>query len=240
MFQNAWYKLGRALVIAFSRIMLKMDVRWKSPRPQGPVILAANHPSTTDPALVTTLIKEQASILILETLFKVPLFGRSLRMSGHIPVVTGDGKKALAEATRLLKAGRTIIIFPEGVISPVDGGLHHGHTGVARLALATGAPVIPVGIGLDPQRIQWLETEVEGRREVGAWYFQGPYAMTAGHAQRFEGSPDDREHVRRVTDCIMQQISLLAVESRARLAPSRMSIPARLVNLGLRFVIQAA
>jgi len=237
MFQKFWYMIGRALVIFFSRFMLKMDVHWKSPRPHGPLILAANHPSTTDPAFVTTLVEEQASILILETLFKVPLFGRSLRMSGHIPVVPGRGQAALDEATRLLKAGRTIIIFPEGVISPADGSPLHGHTGVARLALETGAPVIPVGIGLDQKHVQWLETVVEGKREPGAWYLHGPYAITAGHALRFSGNSQDRELVRRVTDHIMLHIAGLAQESAARLAPARLSLPARVFRFGLRFVI---
>lgn len=240
MFQKIWYAIGRALVVVLSRIMLKIDVHWKSPRPRGPVILAANHPSTTDPAFVTTLVPEQTSILILETLFKVPLFGRSLRMSGHIPVIAGQGQAALDEATRLLKAGRTIIIFPEGVISPAEGGLHHGHTGVARLALETGAPVVPVGIGLDQKHLQWIETVVEGKREPGAWYLHGPYAMTAGHALHFSGSCQDRELVRRVTDLIMQQIAGLAQESAARLAPARMSLPARVFNFGLKFMIASA
>ena len=240
MFQRFWYGIGRVLIIFFAHVMLKMDIHWKAPRPQGPLILAANHPSTTDPALVTILVKEQTSILILETLFKVPLFGRSLRMSGHIPVVLGNGKAALAEATRLLNAGRTIIIFPEGIISPAEGGLHHGHSGVARLALETGAPVIPIGIGLDHNHLQLLETSVKGKGEVGAWYFHGPYAITVGHALRFSGNSEDREQVRRVTDYIMQQISGLAQESRARLAPARMSLPARVVNFGLKFMITGA
>jgi 1-acyl-sn-glycerol-3-phosphate acyltransferase len=237
MLQKIWYALGRGLVIFFSHVMLKMDVHWKAPRPRGPLILAANHPSTTDPAFVTTLVKEQASILILETLFKVPLFGRSLRMSGHIPVVPGHGQDALQAAKRLLKAGRTIIIFPEGVISPAEGGQHRGHTGVARLALETGVPVVPVGIGLDQKHLQWLDTVVEGKHEAGAWYLQGPYAMTAGHALNFSGSSEDRELVRRVTDHIMQQISGLAQESAARLAPARVSLPARVFRFGFKFVI---
>lgn len=237
MFQKLWYAIGRALIIVLTHFMLKMDIHWKSPRPRGPLILAANHPSTTDPAFITTLVNEQTSILILETLFKVPLFGRSLRLSGHIPVVHGHGQDALDEAARLLKAGRTIIIFPEGVISPADGGQHRGHTGVARLALETGVPVIPVGIGLDQKHLQWLETVVEGKREAGAWYLHGPYAMTAGHALHFAGSSQDREQVRQVTDLVMQQIAGLAQESRARLTPARMSLPARVFSFGLKVVI---
>ncbi len=56
---------------------------------------------------------------------------------------------------------------------------------VARLALSTGAPVIPVGIGLDRARIHLIETLVDGAIEVGTWYFGGPYAMTVGEPLHF-------------------------------------------------------
>jgi len=245
MFQKIWYFLGRLMVAIYARIALNMDILWKTARPTGPVIIAANHPSTTDPAIVTTLVNRQASILINHVLFNVPIFGRSLRMAGHIPVVHGNGKAALEEASRLLKAGRTIIIFPEGEISPLAGGMHKPHTGVARLALLTGAPVIPVGISLDADRIQIVQTEVKGTMEPGTWYLHGPYGVTVGEPIQFKGSLDNREYVRSVAETIMQEISLLAQESAARIAPnllsaktfSRYSIPARLVNFGWRLLV---
>lgn len=245
MFQKVWYLLGRLIVTIYAHIALNMDILWKTARPTGPVILAANHPSTTDPAIVTTLVNRQASILINHILFNVPVFGRSLRMAGHIPVIHGNGKAALQEASRLLKAGRTIIIFPEGDISPLTGGMHKLHTGVARLAMLTGAPVIPVGISLDADRIQIVQTEVKGTMEPGTWYLHGPYGVTVGEPMQFEGSVDDREYVKSVTETIMQQISLLAQESAIRIAPHllaantfpRFSIPARLVNFGWRLLV---
>ena len=85
------------------------------------------------------------------------VLGRYLRAAGHIPVITGNGRAAFEEAKRLLGAGQTVTIFPEGSISPLEGGFYPARTGVARLALSTGAPVIPVGIHLDRERIQhWV------------------------------------------------------------------------------------
>lgn len=216
MFQKTWYMLGRAVVSQYVRHILRADIQHEQPLPEGPKIIAVNHPSTSDPAYVTALFKEQASILILETLFKVPVFGRSLRMAGHIPVVPGSGRDALEEATRLLKAGRTVIIFPEGVISPA-AGMHKGHTGVARLALSTGAPVIPVGISLDSSQIRMVNTKVEGKMEPGAWYLHGPYAMTVGEPVTYQGDCCDHEQVRSVTGQIMQRIAALKQRGEIRL-----------------------
>lgn len=243
MFQRFWYGIGRFIVAVFARVALKMNIVWKTARPAGPVILVANHPSTTDPALITTLVPQQTSILIKSVLFKVPLFGRSLRMSGHIPVFEGGGQAALDEAEILLRAGRTIVIFPEGEISPLEGGFKRPRTGAARLALSTGATVIPVGIGLDPACMQIIETQVEGETEPGTWYFHGPYAMTVGEPMVFNGSPENRDLVREVSQQIMGQIITLARESSDRLSQSPaygVSLPIRLINFGMRMLVQAA
>ena len=220
MFQKTWYQMGRSIVGFYLRHVIRADIHHHHPLPKGAKIIAANHPSTSDPAFVTMLTREQTTILIKETLFKVPLFGRSLRMAGHVPVVAGHGRAALEEAIRLLRAGRTVVIFPEGEISP-EGGFNKAHTGVARLALVTGAPVIPVGISLDHSKIHWIHSRVEGQSEIGAWYLHGPYAMTVGEPMTFQGSADDHEHVRSVTGQIMQRVATLSSHGAQRLATRR-------------------
>ena len=215
MLQQAWYRLGRFLVSLLARGVLELNIHWKAPLPSGPVILAANHPCTFDPALLTTLIKQQVSILIHGPIFKLPVFGRSLRYCGHIPVLRGSGGKSLAEAEALLKAGRTVAIFPEGAISP-HGDFHQPHSGVARLALVSGAPVVPVGIHLDQKRLHRAEQTIDGVTDIGAYYFHGPYALTVGNAQHFSGSLEDHEHVRSIARSIMDEIVSLSLESACR------------------------
>src|SRR5512144_1984932 len=95
MLQNTWYQMGRSIVDLYVRFVLKADIHQPTPLPKGAKIIAVNHPSTSDPAFVTVLTREQSTILIKETLFNVPLFGRSLRMAGHVPVVAGNGRAAL-------------------------------------------------------------------------------------------------------------------------------------------------
>ena len=139
------------------------------------------------------LIGEPMSILITESCFKLPGLGAFLRAAGHVPVVSGSGKAALDEGIRLLRAGRTVGIFPEGVLSPLDqlgrGGCYAPHTGVARLALATGAPVIPVGISLDPARIVFRDTLIDGVTEHVALGLPRPLLRHRRPADGGDGQP---------------------------------------------------
>ncbi len=216
MFQKVWYQMGRSMVKFYVQHVLRANIVHENRMPAGAKIIAVNHPSTGDPAFVTMLVEEQASILIKETLFKVPVFGRSLRMAGHVPVVRGNGRAALEEAVRLLKRGRTIIIFPEGDISP-ENELLKAHTGVARMALISGAPVVPIGISLDHKLVKIVPTRVEGQYEPSAWYLHGPYAMTVGKFQVYHGSSEDQERVLQVTGQIMDQIRSLQMLGKYRL-----------------------
>jgi 1-acyl-sn-glycerol-3-phosphate acyltransferase len=197
--------------------MFRLDALHYAPLPDGPKIVVANHPSTTDPFLVMALVSNRVSILIIETLFKVPVFGRYLSHIGHVPVIPSNGKMAFDRAKQLLQAGQTVVIFPEGDLSPPDGGFHRPRTGAARLALATGVPVIPIGIYLERNRLRRVETVVDGKVEVGCWYLKGPYAFTMGEAMYFDGDVEDRPHVRAVSEHIMQSIAHLAQRSACRL-----------------------
>ncbi|NMB90706.1 MAG: 1-acyl-sn-glycerol-3-phosphate acyltransferase [Chloroflexi bacterium] len=219
--EKSWYFLGRAAVEAAAPLLFRMDIARQAAIPAGAKILAANHPSTIDPVMLTTLVPEQVGILISETLFKVPGLGRSLRMAGHIPVEEGRGQACLESGVRYLQAGRTVGIFPEGAISPLEGGLHRAHTGVARLALAAGVPVIPIGFALERQNLRLVETVVDGRRETGTWYLHGAYAITVGEPMRLKGNLEGRAQVRAAAGQVMERIAQLSRESALRLETAR-------------------
>jgi len=207
------YSIGRRLAQAYAEHMLELDTLFSAPLPDGPKLIAPNHPSTLDPLLITLLAEEPATILISESAFQVPLVGQYLRAAGHIPVVAGAGRAALLAAQAGLAAGRTVVIFPEGAISPLDGRFHRLRSGLARLALSTGAPVIPVGIALDRARLRLTELQIAGKREIGTWYLRGPYALSVGQALRFEGCAEDRARVAAVTAALTEQIVQLAGQS---------------------------
>jgi 1-acyl-sn-glycerol-3-phosphate acyltransferase len=214
------YWFSRPLVLSYTTTMLEMSVHRHQPFPEGPKIIAANHPSTTDPFFVAAALRQQTFILINELLFQVPLLGAYLRRSGHIPVRAGDGQAALETARDYLEAGHTVLIFPEGDLSPIEGGFHPARSGVARLALMSGAPVIPVGIHLFSSHNHSIRSTVRGRVEYGRWYLHGPYQITTGRPLRFWGDIEDRPYVRSVATNIMRHIVELARESENRLTPA--------------------
>ena len=216
MLEALLYNFSRPVVKTYTGTMLNMDILWHSPLPAGAKIIAANHPSTTDPFYVAAMANHQVFILINEKLFKVPLFGKYLRRSGHIPVVPGSGKAAMDEALQRLANNETIVIFPEGNLSPRAGGFGDPRTGAARLALLSGAPIIPVGIHLMREKVHSIITHIEGKEEEGRWYFHGPYHLTVGRSIVFRGDVDDHNHVRQISKTIMSHIRELAFQSQDR------------------------
>ena len=213
---KALYLASKPVVTTYTGTMLKMDIQKKAPLPVGSKIIAANHPSTTDPFFVAAMLRHQSFILINDILFQVPVLGEYLRRSGHISVKPGHGQEALDAALAYLREGKTVIIFPEGVISPLTGGFHPARSGVARLALASGAPVIPVGIHLLRERIHSIRSVVRGQEEYGHWYLSGPYNMTVGLPLYYKGDVEDREVVRGVSENVMRHIVEMVHESENR------------------------
>jgi len=214
------YWASAPVIDTFTTAMLKMDIVFHTRLPKGGKIVAANHPSTTDPFFVAAVIREKSFILINNVLFQVPILGEYLRRSGHIPVIAGGGQAALEAAAEHIRAGHTVLIFPEGALSPVDGGFKEPRTGTARLALMTGAPVIPMGVYLERERCHIVRSIVKGEEHFGRWYLNGPYNVTVGRSLRYHGDVEDRTQVGKVGNLIMHQIIELAHESKCRLHPT--------------------
>jgi 1-acyl-sn-glycerol-3-phosphate acyltransferase len=199
------YRSGVSAVGLLSQVFLNMDIVGQERIPAGPKILAANHPTTVDPFLLLTLVKDEMSIMVTGGAFTIPLFGRYLQRVGHIPVVGGDGRAAMAKAEESLAGGRSLGIFPEGALSP-DGGLHPPHTGVARLALLSGVPVIPIGIHPPMDHIRQVPATINGERAFGRIFLRGRYVMTVGSPLNFSGSASSRKEVQTISSEIMKAI----------------------------------
>lgn len=210
------YGASVPMIKAFSGTMLNMDIDQKNPLPEGAKIIAPNHPSMIDPFIMASILGQRSYILITDVMFHVPIMGAYLRRLGHIPVAPGRGQTAIDCALEHLQAGHTVMIFPEGANSPRNSGFVKERTGVARLAIASGAPVIPTGIFLQRDRLQTLKSVVSGKTEYSHWYLRGPYAITMGAPMRFVGDVEDRKHVKDAAHQVMLKIMCLAAESQQR------------------------
>jgi 1-acyl-sn-glycerol-3-phosphate acyltransferase len=112
----------------------------------GPVIITPNHVTFMDPILVTIPIRRALHYMALEPFFRVRGLGALMRWARAFPIQEGEpDNPAVRRALRVLRQGEALVIFPEGGRSP-DGRLQAFRTGAFRLALATGAPVVPVTI----------------------------------------------------------------------------------------------
>jgi 1-acyl-sn-glycerol-3-phosphate acyltransferase len=116
----------------------------------GPLIIAANHLSNADGAIIggwlTPALGRRIHWLGKREMFEWPLMDRLLRAGSVHPVDRGTADvEAFRLAQRILEAGNVLLAFPEGTRSPT-GGLQRPREGLALLALRTGAPILPVGV----------------------------------------------------------------------------------------------
>ena len=221
MSQELAYTMCRMIIRSYTRLMLRQDVIWKASLPSGPKLIVANHPSCTDPIYLASIFPHPVKILITDKPFRIPMMGAFLRRLGQVPVPPGKGRAAFESARRLLDAGSSVALFPEGCVSPQEGGFHPLRTGAARLALLTGVPVVPIGIYLDRERNHAIASTVAGKRTIGYWCLRGVYSMTVGTAVNYEGNAEHRPNVATVSNSIMQQITQLSLESEQRAKGSK-------------------
>jgi 1-acyl-sn-glycerol-3-phosphate acyltransferase len=212
------YTASRILVQAFATVMLRMEIRHHSPLPPGPKLFVANHPSATDPFLIHLVSREETNVMITESAFRVRFFGSFLRRVREIPVpltLTG-GVAAVEQARAHLQQGSSVAIFIEGRISPEEGGFLPPRAGAAHLALATGVPLMPVGIYL---RRNWrlnIRSGISGAQTEAYWYLHGPYIVTVGKPMVFDRLPRTNQSVRCISEQIMSAVRNLAAESEER------------------------
>ena len=222
MLSDSLYRVSRIMIQSYARLLLNMDIRWRYSLPAGPVLFATNHPSTTDPFLIHLISKKPMSLMVTSKAFSIPVLGAFMRKMNHICVSPGQGEKVLEQARQTLKAGRSVTIFPEGLISPTGGGFNPPRSGVARLALSSGVPVIPIGIYLSDKGCHRIPATFEGEPDIVTWYLHGPYAITIGKAMHFRGDANDKDFIKKVSENIMQSIRSLALDSQKRVRQVRL------------------
>jgi 1-acyl-sn-glycerol-3-phosphate acyltransferase len=141
---NAYQLLHRLGFRDLLRRMYRIDVAGADRIPaSGPVILAANHESIWDPFILGVTTPREIHYMAKSELFRSRPLAAAMRAFNAFPVERGGGDRAaMSEAGRLLERGAVLGMFPQGTSKPERQiGWHRG---AARLALATGAPLVPV------------------------------------------------------------------------------------------------
>jgi 1-acyl-sn-glycerol-3-phosphate acyltransferase len=113
---------------------------------RGGVILAPNHISHFDSALIGNVVRRPLWYMAMQEMFKTPVVGPLVRFCGAFPIERNSAdRSALGYAEELLDHGQALVVYPEGRLSP-DGELGPILPGVTLLALHAKVPVLPVGI----------------------------------------------------------------------------------------------
>jgi 1-acyl-sn-glycerol-3-phosphate acyltransferase len=190
--------------------------------PRGGFVFAANHISHSDPLLFAHFVNDAGyapHFLAKESVLKVPVLGRFIRSTGQIAVHRGGAEAAQAyrDAVQAVRRGRSVIVYPEGTITrDPDLWPMIGKTGVARIALETGCPVIPCA--------QW------GAHQVLPPYTKRLHLLPRKLNQVQAGPPVDLadlqvkpltvDVLRQATDRIMQAVAIQLGDLRGQTPPT--------------------
>jgi 1-acyl-sn-glycerol-3-phosphate acyltransferase len=199
----------------------------------GGVIFAANHMSEFDPFVVGHYVYDSGrwpQYLAKSSLWKIPVLGGLLTAVRQIPVDRGtvDAAKALDAAVEAVKAGRGLIIYPEGT-TPKSGELwpQRGKTGIARLVLATGAPVVPIATWGAQRVFDPRSRKIRLRPRT-------PVTVVAGapiDLSKWKGAEPTAANLYAITDEIMRVLTTMVGEIRGETPPPPPSSAGRR-NLG--------
>jgi 1-acyl-sn-glycerol-3-phosphate acyltransferase len=201
---DAVYPAAKAVFFPPLRYGLRWTIEGAQNIPErGAAIVASNHVSYLDPltlAFVANRRRRRVRFLAKSELFENPVLGALLRGAHQIPVYRGtaDSSGALAAAIEALARGECVAVFPEGTISQ-DFEPMRGKSGTARLAQASGVPVVPVGL--------WGSHRIltKGRKPQPAW----GVAEVAVVGEAVFVDKDDRasDGTRRIMDAITECVA---------------------------------
>ncbi|MFC4112364.1 lysophospholipid acyltransferase family protein [Nonomuraea zeae] len=224
-----WESLAVVIVKPLSRLLVRRDWRGGERIPRtGGVIIAANHLSWTDPVLLSHFLYNNGRwpvILAKSALFRVPLLGRAVTGLLAIPVDRGSSEAArsLRASAQRLADGAAILFYPEGTCTrDPDLWPMVGKTGAARLALESGAPVIPVAHWGAQELLPYGEKRPRPFPRKTFRVSVGPPVDLA----KFAGKEPHADVLRDATAVIMAAITAQLAELRGEKAPATPYDPA--------------
>jgi 1-acyl-sn-glycerol-3-phosphate acyltransferase len=207
----AYFILKNLVLGPLLRLVFRPWVRGMENIPNsGPVILASNHLSFSDSIFLPLQSRRPVVFLAKSEYFtgkgiKGALVRWFFKATGQLSIDRSGGKASEASLNTglsVLSQGLVLGIYPEGTRSP-DGKLYRGRTGIARMALESKVPVIPVAM-IDTEKVQPIGKRFPRIRRVGI-VVGSPLDFT-----RFDGMEGDRIVLRAVTDEIMYELAKLS------------------------------
>ncbi|GAA1769366.1 lysophospholipid acyltransferase family protein [Streptomonospora arabica] len=224
--ESRWVK---AVVAAIVRPVLGAVTKaeWRGqenvPR-EGGVIIAANHLSMADPLTISHYLyvagRRWPTFTAKEGVFRIPLVGAVARSTGQIPVKRGstDAIKALKEAeAALTRDGSSVIFYPEGTCTrDPDLWPMAARTGVARLALSTGAPVVPLAHWGEQHLLRYGTAKLRPFPRKRVQIVAGPPVDLSA----YRGKPMTATVLRDATAEIMRRITELQADLRGEVPPA--------------------
>ena len=216
---NLPYGVLRAFLTPFLMLAFRPKVKGLRNVPAtGPVIIASNHLSFSDSIFMPLVVPRKVTFLAKSEYFTSPgpkglIKKLTFIALGQVPVDRSGGRRseaALITGLQVLANNECLGIYPEGTRSP-DGRLYKGRTGIARLAIESGAPVIPVAM-FNTEKIQPTGKVVPKILRV---------KMVFGEPMFFEGDSSDQLHLRDVTDQIMKKLQDLSGQEYVDIYASR-------------------
>jgi 1-acyl-sn-glycerol-3-phosphate acyltransferase len=210
--RDPWWTAGYWILGGLFRLLFRIRyVGREHVPPSGGAILACNHISVLDPVIIAmgaTTTGRAVRFLAAAEFFRRRFIGWGLRAIRQIPIRRGaSDRAALEQAARVIRAGALAGIYPEGQVS-ADGNLLPGRRGAARLALASGVPLIPVGIW--GTRARWPRDGLQLRRPL-----RPKVVVAFGPPVKPEGDLENPGDIQALTDRTMEAIAELVQIARA-------------------------
>ncbi|MQY03099.1 lysophospholipid acyltransferase family protein [Actinomadura macrotermitis] len=235
-YSPAWRRFTIVILRPLLYGLLKRDWRGQRNVPrEGGLIIAANHISESDPLALAHFVYESGRYpvyLAKSSLFDVPVLRAILRGTGQIPVYrdSSDAALALRDAEAALRRGECLMFYPEGSCTrDPDLWPMTGQTGAARMALKTGAKVVPLATWGAHELLPYKKGEqsgLRGRLKKGFHPFpRKTMRVIAGppvDLSAYAGQPLTKETLRAATDEIMTTIAGLLGELRGTEPPAEL------------------
>jgi 1-acyl-sn-glycerol-3-phosphate acyltransferase len=217
-----WTKVAWLMAIPSTSALFRRSWRNIEHVPErGAGILAINHVSYIDPLLVIRFVYDAGRIprfLAKSSLFKIFIFGHMLRGANQIPVYRGSSEAgdSLRGARQALDAGELVVFYPEGTVTrDPDWWPMRSMTGIARVALDSGAPVIPVAQWGAQSSVDWYAKKFRPVPRKKVVFQAGPPVDLSAYRDR----PVNAALLREVTDTIMRAVRDQLADVRGETPP---------------------